>query len=184
LFVQAWYQGGVSVMDFTDSASPREIAYFDRGPVNAERMVSGGFWSTYWYGGRIYGTEIARGLDVLALTPSQHLTENEIAAASLANYGGRFNPQQQLPVTWPEHPVVALAYLDQLQRSQSVAAGSAAPLRQALAQARATLDAGRRDGSLASRIVGLGGGLNAQGGDAKRVAALRQTLEGIAARLR
>ncbi len=184
LFVQAWYQGGVSVMDFTDSASPREIAYFDRGPVNAERMVSGGFWSTYWYGGRIYGTEIARGLDVLALTPSQHLTENEIAAASLASYGGRFNPQQQLPVTWPEHPVVALAYLDQLQRSQSVAAGSAAPLRQALAQARATLDSGRRDGSLASRIVGLGGGLNAQGGDAKRVAALRQTLEGIAARLR
>ncbi|MDQ3471129.1 MAG: DUF305 domain-containing protein, partial [Pseudomonadota bacterium] len=107
IFVQAWYQGGVSVMDFTDSANPREIAYFDRGPVSNERIVSGGYWSTYWYGGRIYGTEIARGLDVLALTPSQHLTENEIAAASVASYGARFNPQQQLPVTWPAHPAVA-----------------------------------------------------------------------------
>ncbi len=182
LFVQAWYQGGISVMDFTDSANPVEIAYFDRGPISAERITSGGFWSTYWYNGRIYGTEIARGLDVLALTPSQHLTENEIAAASMANYGARFNPQQQLPVTWPAHPAVALAYLDQLQRSQGNASGSTAELRQALAQARTALDSGRRDGQLASRIVSLGGSVG--GGDAKRLAALRQTLQGIAGRLR
>jgi hypothetical protein len=184
IFVQAWYQGGVSVMDFTDSANPREIAYFDRGPVSNERIVSGGYWSTYWYRGSIYGTEIARGLDVLALTPSQHLTENEIAAASVASYGARFNPQQQLPVTWPALPVVALAYLDQLQRSQGNAAGSAAELRQALTQARTAIDSGRRDGQLASRIVSLGGSVSAQGADGKRVAALQQTLQGIAGRLR
>ena len=128
IFVQAWYQGGISVLDFTDSANPHEIAYFDRGPISDKRLASGGFWSAYYYGGRIYGTEIARGLDVFALTPSQHLTANEIAAAALADYGGRFNPQQQLPVSWPAHPVVALAYLDQLQR-QGVggAAASGAP---------------------------------------------------------
>ncbi|HYI43526.1 MAG TPA: DUF305 domain-containing protein [Sphingomicrobium sp.] len=183
IFVQSWYQGGISVLDFTDSANPREIAYFDRGPISGERMAMGGFWSSYWYKGRIYGTEIARGLDVFALTPSEDLTANEIAAASIANYGERFNPQQQLPVTWPAHPVVALAYLDQLQR-QGVAGPQVAALRQALTQARTTLDAGRRDGRLASQIASLGGSFSAAGGDARRVAALRQTLNGIAGRLR
>jgi hypothetical protein len=98
---QAWYQGGLSVIDFTDSAKPVEIAYFDRGPVHKDALVLGGFWSTYWYGGKIYGTEIARGLDVLALQPSEHLSANEIAAAALADQGRAFNPQQQFPVTWP-----------------------------------------------------------------------------------
>ena len=183
IFVQAWYQGGISVSDFTDSANPREIAYFDRGPISGERMAMGGMWSTYWYGGRIYGTEIARGLDVFALTPSPHLTANEIAAASIANYDGRFNPQQQMRVTWPAHPVVALAYLDQLQR-QGVAGGPATALRQALEQARSMIDAGRRDRQLAARIEGLGGSLGATSATTQRVAALRQTLEGIVARLR
>lgn len=101
LFVQAWYQGGLSVMDFTDSASPKEIAYFDRGPIDAKQLVLGGYWSTYWYNGHIYGTEITRGIDVFALQPSEHLTEAEIAAAKAATYeGGRFNPQTQTRVTW------------------------------------------------------------------------------------
>ena len=82
IFVQAWYQGGISVFDFTDSSNPTEIAFFDRGPIDAEDLVMGGYWSAYWFQGFIYGTEIARGLDVLALTPSDYLTENEIAAAS------------------------------------------------------------------------------------------------------
>ena len=187
LFVQAWYQGGISVMDFTDSANPIEIAYFDRGPVSAERLVSGGFWSTYWYRGRIYGTEIARGLDVLALTPSQHLTTNEIAAAAMASYGGRFNPQQQFPVTWPAHPVVALTYVDQLQRSGTVDAGTLAALRQALAQARPSVEAGRKDGQLASRLTSLAASVNPTGADAaanKRAAGLRESLQAIAAQLR
>ncbi len=87
IFVQAWYQGGISVIDFTDSANPVEIAYFDRGPYMDDELITGGFWSVYWYQGKIYGTEIVRGLDVLALLPSEYLTENEIAAAVLADQG-------------------------------------------------------------------------------------------------
>jgi uncharacterized protein (DUF305 family) len=101
LFAQAWYQGGLSVMDFTDSANPKEIAYFDRGPINDEQMVLGGYWSVYWYNGHLYGTEISRGIDVFALEPSDHLTDEEIAAAKAARYAeGRFNPQTQTQVTW------------------------------------------------------------------------------------
>ena len=101
LFAQAWYQGGLSVMDFTDSANPKEIAYFDRGPIDMKQMVLGGYWSVYWYGGHIYGTEISRGIDVFALAPSEHLTEAEIAAARAAKYeDNRFNPQTQTRVTW------------------------------------------------------------------------------------
>jgi uncharacterized protein (DUF305 family) len=108
LFAQAWYQGGLSVMDFTDSANPREIAYFDRGPINDKQMVLGGYWSTYWYKGYIYGTEIGRGIDVFALKPSEHLTEAEIAAARAARYpDNRFNPQTQTQVTWDQAAVDA-----------------------------------------------------------------------------
>lgn len=117
LFVQAWYQGGISVIDFTDSKAPIEIAYFDRGPIHDSHLVTGGYWSSYWYQGRIYATEIVRGLDVLALTPSEHLSRHEIAAAILADQGPTFNPQQQQPVTWPIAAVVARAYLDQLTRA-------------------------------------------------------------------
>lgn len=101
IFVQAWYQGGISVIDFTDSTNPFEIAYFDRGPVDEDQLITGGYWSAYWYNGRIYGTEIARGLDVFKLEPSEFLTAEEIAAAEGANMGAVFNPQTQVPVTWP-----------------------------------------------------------------------------------
>ncbi|MEM7432972.1 MAG: DUF305 domain-containing protein [Pseudomonadota bacterium] len=120
IFVQAWYQGGISVVDFTDSANPVEIAYFDRGPIDAEYMVGGGFWSTYWYKGRIYGTEMVRGLDVLEMVPSEYLTANEIEAAKLADYNDIFNPQQQIKLTWPADPVVMHALVDQLERSGDV----------------------------------------------------------------
>jgi uncharacterized protein (DUF305 family) len=118
IFVQAWYQGGISIIDFTDSSRPVEIAYFDRGPIDAEHLTLGGYWSVYWYQGHIYGTEIYRGLDVFKLLPSEFLSANEIAAAELADQGALFNPQQQFRVHWPAEPVVALAYLDQLQRDQ------------------------------------------------------------------
>jgi len=109
LFAQAWYQGGMSVMDFTDSAKPREIAYFDRGPIDTKQLVLGGYWSTYWYNGRIYGTEISRGIDVFALEPSEFLTAEEIAAAGKAIYEGNlFNPQTQTQVTWPAEVLAAV----------------------------------------------------------------------------
>ena len=120
LFAQAWYQGGLSVIDFTDAANPVEIAYFDRGPIDAEELILGGYWSTYWYNGRIYGTEIVRGLDVFALMPSDHISENEIAAAALADGGDVFNPQQQFTVTWPDDVVVARALIDQLNRDAAL----------------------------------------------------------------
>ena len=108
IFVQAWYQGGISVIDFTDPANPFEIAYFDRGPVDEDQLVTGGYWSAYWYNGRIYATEIARGLDVFALEPSEFLTAEEIAAAEAAQYeGDLFNPQTQTQVTWPADLVAA-----------------------------------------------------------------------------
>ncbi|MBY6127106.1 DUF305 domain-containing protein [Qipengyuania aquimaris] len=108
IFVQAWYQGGISVIDFTDASNPFEIAYFDRGPVDKDQLVTGGYWSSYWYNGRIYATEITRGLDVFALEPSVHLTAEEIAAAEGAIYpGDLFNPQTQTQVTWPEELVQA-----------------------------------------------------------------------------
>ena len=106
IFVQAWYQGGLSVMDFTDSENPIEIGYFDRGPISEEQLISGGYWSTYYYEGKIYGTEIARGIDVFEMMPSQFITQKEIdmAAKAYPAVGEKrlFNPQQQFPLTWPK----------------------------------------------------------------------------------
>ena len=105
IFVQAWYQGGLSIMDFTDSSNPVEIAYFDRGPILKDLLISGGYWSTYYYEGYIYGTEIKRGLDVFKLLPSEYLSKEEIIAAENAYpaQGPRvFNPQQQIPLVWPK----------------------------------------------------------------------------------
>lgn len=175
ILVQAWYQGGVSVIDFTDSANPVEIAYFDRGPLDAENLVFGGYWSTYWYNGRIYGTETMRGLDVLALEPSEYLTADEIAAAEAADYGDIFNPQQQFPVSWPATPVVAKAYLDQLERDAAMPASLVTNIRAAL------------DGNSAGELESLAAGLQDDRGDAitrKRRTALAETLNGIAASLR
>ncbi len=117
IMVQGWYQGGVSVFDFTDSANPVEIAYFDRGPIDAKNLITGGYWSAYWYNGSIYGAEIARGIDVFRLQPSEYLSENELAAANLVRFE-EFNAQQQPKVTWPPSFVVAKAYLDQMARGQ------------------------------------------------------------------
>ena len=184
VFLQAWYQGGLSVIDFTDSANPFEIAYFDRGPINTETLITGGFWSAYYYDGRLYGTEITRGLDVLALEPSKFLTANEISAAALAVDGDVFNPQQQFAMTWPMSPVVAAAYVDQLARSGALKAGLEPELRAALDAANATLD---KPGSatdrpaLANRLEALA---NSVGGTSQRHVALSAMLKDLAARLR
>jgi hypothetical protein len=117
--VQAWYQGGISIVDFTDAAHPFEIAYFDRGPVDPKVLVLGGEWSAYWYNGYIYGSEIARGLDVFELTPTKFLTQNEIDAAKTVRVS-ELNVQNQQKIEWPSKLVVAKAYLDQLSRSQGL----------------------------------------------------------------
>jgi uncharacterized protein (DUF305 family) len=187
IFVQAWYQGGLSVVDFTDSANPVEIAYFDRGPIHEKRLVVGGYWSTYWYNGKIYGSEIVRGLDVMALAPSAYLSENEIAAAALAEQGGVFNPQQQFRVTWPAEPVVARAYIDQLQRSEGLSPSLVTELTTTLDSAASRLEDGGRDKGLAKKLKSLAAKMKVDSGDAattKRRAALGETLKGIAARLR
>jgi hypothetical protein len=135
VMVQAWYQGGVSVLDFTDAGRPFEIAYFDRGPTDGERRGMGGQWSTYWYNGYIYGAEIARGVDVFKLTPSQHLTQNEIDAANQVRYAS-LNVQNQTKITWPVNVIVGRAYVDQLERSAALGAGRIGELRTAMAGAR------------------------------------------------
>jgi len=129
--VQGWYQGGISVMDFTDSAKPVEIAYFDRGPIDPKMLVLGGDWSAYWYNGHIYASEIARGLDILELTPTKSLTQNEIDAAKTVRMDA-FNVQNQQKMEWPRKLVVAKAYIDQLERSQALPADRIATLRQAI----------------------------------------------------
>jgi len=136
IFIQAWYQGGISVIDFTDSSNPIEIAYFDRGPILEDELITGGYWSVYYYEGTIYGTEITRGLDVFKLMPSDYLSENEIAAAELAYpaIGAKrlFNPQQQIPMTWPASPAVALSYLDQLERLKAIEDGDSENIKELL----------------------------------------------------
>jgi hypothetical protein len=135
--VQAWYQGGVSVVDFTDAAKPFEIAYFDRGPIDPKMLVLGGEWSAYWYNGSIYGSEIARGLDVFELTPSKFLTQNEIDAAKAVRVS-ELNVQNQQKIAWPAQLVVAKAYLDQLERSQALPANRIAELRKAMQSAESS----------------------------------------------
>jgi hypothetical protein len=132
--VQAWYQGGVSVMDFTDPTKPQEIAYFDRGPIDPKMLVLGGYWSAYWYNGSIYGSEIARGLDVFQLTPTKFLTQNEIDAAKTVQVS-ELNVQNQQKIEWPAQLVVAKAYLDQLARSESLPAKQIADLQKAIKDA-------------------------------------------------
>lgn len=132
--VQAWYQGGISIMDFTDAKKPFEIAYFDRGPIDPKMLVLGGDWSAYWYNGNIYGSEISRGLDVFELMPSKFLTQNEIDAAKAMRVG-ELNVQNQQKIVYPRRLIVAKAYIDQLERSQSLPAAQISDLRQAIQNA-------------------------------------------------
>jgi hypothetical protein len=189
IMVQAWYQGGLSMFDFTDSANAREIAYFDRGPLNGENLVLSGYWSTYWYNGAIYGAEIARGIDVFRLKPSEFLSQNEIDAAMQFRLN-EFNSQNQPRVTWPASSAVAKAYLDQLGRNSAIAPERARTIRDALAKVDELRTGRERDA--AARLDALSA-VAAQveadaktktGRDAMRLTALAETLKGRAAALR
>lgn len=171
IMTQAWYQGGVSVFDFTDPAHPKEIAYFDRGPMDSTKLILGGYWSTYWYNGRIYGSEIDRGLDIFELKPSQYLSQNEIDAAKLI-HTDLLNVQDQQPFVWPASFSVARAYLDQLVRDNGVSRATSSRLttdldraeklsgarrRKALTQIATQLDRDARSASDPARVTAMAG---------------------------
>jgi len=179
LMVQAWYQGGISIMDFTDPMNPTEIAYFDRGPLG-DRLMIGGSWSAYWFNGRIYSSEIARGLDVLRLVPSDQLSAAEIAAAE-AIMIDEINPQTQTRISWANTPDVAGAYLDQLKRADAIDAALAG-------QVAAVIDgwrAGRIDAvAAAAAVASLTASAETQGVAplaARRMKALAEVLASAAA---
>jgi hypothetical protein len=159
VMVQGWYQGGLSVFDWTDPDHPKEIAFFDRGPVSSERLLSGGSWSAYWYNGLIYSSEIARGLDIYELLDSPLLSKNEIDAAKTVRLT-YWNVQNQQKIVWPPSFALARAYLDQLERSKGLTADAIASARRALTNAE------RRSGSprktaltqLASQLTTAAGG--------------------------
>ena len=190
IFVQAWYQGGISVIDFTDSLNPIEIAYFDRGPIMEDELITGGYWSVYYYEGVIYGTEITRGLDILKLTPSEYLSENEIAAAALAypmiGHRRAFNPQQQMPMGWPATPEVARAYIDQLVRDEAIDEKTVQQIIEKLDQVKNDMEMGsnNRLARQISRFSLSAEGLNADAKTKSRLERLDATLKGISADLR
>lgn len=179
LMVQAWYQGGISVVDFTNPHNPQEIAFFDRGPVSGERLYLGGFWSAYWYNGFIYGSEIARGLDVLQLKTSEFLSQNELDAAMLVRFDD-FNPQMQQRFEWPASFAVARSYVDQMVRNKGMAADM-------LAQVGRDLDAAEKAAPRARRsaLTALAARLDEEAAiapDQKRVLALAEAVRKLAAR--
>jgi len=180
--VQSWYQGGVSVMDFTDASHPFEIAYFDRGPIDPKKVILGGEWSAYWYNGYIYGSEIARGLDVFKLVPSKFLTQNEIEAANQARVN-ELNVQNQQPIVWSSQVAVSKAYLDQLQRSQALAPERIAALRKAVEKMKKTNLSAKDSAKLQTLAASVETDAAAakDPADAKRLHALAKVLEHPAA---
>ncbi|MBK6721940.1 MAG: hypothetical protein IPG58_01250 [Acidobacteria bacterium] len=175
--IQAWYQGGISMMDFTDPANPLEIGYFDRGPIDPNMLVLAGSWSAYWYNGRIYSSEIARGLDIFELTPTKFLTQNEIDAAKSVQVSA-LNVQMQEMTKWPNKLIVAKAYVDQLERSNGLQGGQIASLRKSIESAETSktakdLDALKRHAAVLER----GARTTKDTTDAARLRALAEVLK-------
>jgi hypothetical protein len=155
VMVQGWYQGGISIFDWTDPSKPVEIAYHDRGPLDSNRLLSGGSWSVYWYNGLIVSSEIARGLDVFELTPSAHISQNEIDAAKSVRWD-QLNAQQQPKIVWPATFALSRAYLDQLERNNGLGADKIAATRAELSRAEKLSCPARRDAltALATKLHG------------------------------
>ncbi len=174
IMVQSWYQGGVSVFDFTDPKNPVEIAYFDRGP-QSETLQLGGHWSAYWYNGQIYASEITRGLDVFTLKPSEHLSQNEIDAAKQVQLQ-TFNPQLQTQIKWPATFTVAKAYVDQLERGKAIPANEVTRIRNELNRLESISAATTLNQGLDQLAASLD---RVQSSDAKRIALLKETLSGL-----
>jgi hypothetical protein len=177
VMVQGWYQGGISVFDWTDPDHPREIAYFDRGPMDSTKLLGAGSWSAYWYNGYIVSSEIARGLDIFELVPSGFLSQNEIDAAKLIHFD-YLNAQDQQKLVWPASAVVARAYLDQLARGNGLAADRVAAARQALARAEKMSGQARKD-ALMQLATHLNGDV-ARAGDQAKVRTLARVVADLA----
>lgn len=174
VMVQAWYQGGISVFDWTDPANPIEIAHFDRGPIDSTQMQSGGSWSVYWYNGQMISSEIARGLDVVELVPSPFLTQNEIDAAKTVKWD-YLNAQGQPKIDWPPTFVLAKAYTDQLERKGCVSSSRISTIRSQIDNAERLQGAART-----SALQKLSSELDADRGcDAARVDMLKKTLRDL-----
>jgi len=178
VMVQAWYQGGISVFDWTDAAHPKEIGFFDRGPADSTEMAAGGSWSVYWYNGYMYSSEIARGLDILELLPSAFISKNELDAAKLVHLD-YFNAQDQPRFVWPATAVVAQAYLDQLARSNGLPAATISNTRKELEKADKKSGSARQTAltTLANSLDGLAAGSS----DAAKVKTLSATVRQMAA---
>ncbi len=177
IMTQAWYQGGISVFDFTDPAHPKEIAFFDRGPMDSTKLLLGGDWGTYWYNGHIYASEIDRGLDVLDLKPSDQLSQNEIDAAKLVHFDV-FNPQNQPRLEWPASYVVARAYLDQLVRDKGIPRDRSTSIARELGRAEKLKGASERT-ALTQLATRIDRDVRASS-DPTRVQALAGTIRGLA----
>jgi len=181
IMVQAWYQGGVSVLDFTDPANAYEIAFFDRGPLSETELYTGGYWSTYWYNGQIYGAEISRGIDVFELVPSEHLSEAELEAAKLAVLD-EFNAQMQPRFSWPAALPVATAYLEQLEREGCILHARAEQVRSVLGGSTSAARLNEVASALEADVQAI---RTAQlGGNADKLESLAETLRGLAAQQR
>jgi hypothetical protein len=165
VMVQGWYQGGISVFDWTDPAHPKEIAYFDRGPVDSTRMVMGGSWSSYWYNGIIVSSEIARGLDIFELTPSPFISQNEIDAAKTVVFD-HLNTQGQPKLVWPPSFALARAYVDQLERDNGLSRARITAVRNALTNAERAAGA-QRKAALSQLSTELAGDANGSRDSAK-----------------
>lgn len=176
VMVQAWYQGGISVFDWTDAANPKEIAYFDRGPVDSTRLVMGGSWSVYWYNGLMVSSEIARGLDIFELTPSAFLSQNEIDAAKTVHLD-YLNAQGQPKLVWPPSFALARSHVDQLARSNGLAADRIAAVRQSLTRAESATG-GARQQALTTLAVTLDA--DAVGAEAAKVRTLAGAVRDLA----
>jgi hypothetical protein len=189
IMVQGWYQGGISVFDFTDAKNPVEIAFYDRGPLDPKNLIIGGYWSAYWYNGNIYGAEIARGVDIFRLVPSQYLTQNEIDAAIQVRVE-EFNAQNQPRIKWPASSVVAKAYLDQLTRNNAISADRAKAVRDNLAKIDELRTGKERNAAqVLDALNAVAGQVESDaksktGRDATRLTALADTLKGRAAAMR
>ena len=189
IMVQGWYQGGVSVFDFTDAKNPVEIAFYDRGPVDEKNLITAGYWSAYWYNGNIYGAEISRGIDIFRLIPSQYLSQNEIDAAVQVRVD-EFNAQNQPRIKWPASSAVAKAYLDQLGRTNAIATDRARAIRDALGRVDELRTGKERNAAqVLDALTALASQVEADakskvGRDAVRLTALADTLKGRAAALR
>jgi hypothetical protein len=177
VMVQAWYQGGISVFDWTDGAHPKEIAFFDRGPVDSTRLASGGSWSVYWYNGVMVSSEISRGLDIFELRPSGFISQNELDAAKTVHLD-YLNTQGQPKLVWPPSFALARAYVDQLERSQGLDAAKIAAVRESLAAAEKAKGAARQDAltALATELDGDAGGA----GDGAKVRTLAGAVRELA----